>query len=262
MVSERDWERIVSESLPLIRELARGRYAIAVSGSRGKGLADALSDVDFRLYREAAPPAVELTERQSAFQSFVVNWRRRGIEIDGCWIRPIEEIDRQLGASLVGYPETEPIVWTVWGYHLLTDIRNQQILEDPHGILAGWQDRLQVYPPALKRAVIDRHWQSLTYWRDDYHYRNKVTRGDAVFLASLAARLVHDLIQTVFALNDTYYPGDGDNARWTSTFAIKPVRFEERIDAALYPVPGPTIYGRQRATLVELIDDVAALTRA
>lgn len=261
MVSDQDLERIVSESVPLIRQLARGRYAIAVSGSRGKGLADELSDVDFRLYRDVAPPAAEFTECRAAFQSLIDRWRGRGVEIDGCWIRQIEEIDRKLDASLAGYPETEPIVWTVWGYHLLTDIRNQQIIEDPYGIIAGWQCRLQTYPRALKRAIIDRHWRSLTYWRDDYHYRNKVTRGDAVFLASLAVRLVHDLIQIVFALNETYYPGDGDNTRWTSTFAIKPAQFEDRVEAALYPAPGPKAYERQRELLMALIDDTGALIR-
>lgn len=259
MISDDQMDHVVATAAPLIRELAEGRYAIALAGSRGKRMSDALSDIDFRLYRETQPSEAALMVAEADLQAAIECWRRQGIEVDGCWTRGIGEVDRKLEASLAGYPEPEPIVWTVWGYHLLTDLKNQRIVEDPYGILAGWQRRLERYPADLKRAIIDRHWQSLAYWRDDYHYRNKTNREDAVFLAGLTAKLVHDLIQVVFALNETYYPGDGNNARWTSKFAIKPAHFEERFEAALYPSPGANVYQRQRVVLRELIDDLEAL---
>lgn len=258
MISDGQLNQIVATAVPLIRDLATGRYAIALAGSRGKAMSDTLSDVDFRLYRETQPPEAELTVAEGNLQAAIETWRQQGVEVDGCWTREIAEVDRKLAASLTGYPEPEPIVWTVSGYHLLTDLMNQQAIDDPDGIIAGWRRQLQTYPTDLKRAIIDRHWQSLTYWRDDYHYRNKVNREDAIFLAGLTTTLVHDLIQVVFALNETYYPGDGNNARYLARFERKPPNLEERLHAALYPTSGSHVYRRQRAVLLELIDDLVA----
>ena len=109
--------------------------------------------------------------------------------------------------------------------------------------------------------MIERHRESLAYWRDDYHYRNEVERRDSVFLAGLSARLVHDLLQVLFALNETYYPGDGNNLHLIERLAHKPDRFEDRIEAALDPAPSSRMYEGQRDALIELIDDTGALVR-
>lgn len=266
MITDDQLDHIIATAVPLIRALAKGRYAIALAGSRGKAMADTLSDVDFRLYRDTKPAEAELMVAEENLQAAIENWRQQGVEVDGCWTREIAEVDARLAASLAGYPEPEPIVWTVWGYHLLTDLVNQQEIDDPHGIIAGWRNQLrnqlQTYPAQLKRAIIDRHWTSLAYWRDDYHHRNKATREDAIFLAGLTTTLVHDLIQVIFALNEIYYPGDGNNARDLNRLPIKLSQFEERLRAALYPSPGPNIYEHQRVVLRALINDLEALLPA
>ncbi len=88
---------------------------------------------------------------------------------------------------------------------------NQYVIDDPHGVLAAWNRLLTPYPLALKQAVINKHHSSLRHWRQDYHYANIIERQDPVFLASLSARLIHDVMQVLFALNETYFPGDGAN---------------------------------------------------
>jgi hypothetical protein len=150
-------------------------------------------------------------------------------------------------------------VWTIWGYYLLPDIRGQAIVEDPFNVIGGWQQRLQVYPPRLKKAILDRHLASVRYWRNDYHYRNKLERGDVVFAAGLTSRLVHDLIQILFALNDTYYIGDGRNLETVEGFALAPAEFTRKVRAILYPPPADDILGAQHAALVSLIDEVTQL---
>jgi cytochrome b len=180
------------------------------------------------------------------------------VTIDGCWVRTVGEIDAQIDAWCGGTAPRIDYVWTIWGYHVLTDVYNQMVIEDPDGILAGWHARLAAYPPRLKQAILEKHLKSLRYWRHDYHYSHKVKRGDVVFLASLTARLVHDMIQVLFALNETYYAGDGNNMVFVEHFRNVPEGFIEKVHAVLYPGTGDGALEEQYQHLCTLIDETIA----
>jgi hypothetical protein len=213
--------------------------------------------VDFRLYADEIWHGADCgrTPEWEAFAQAVARWRMRGIEIDHVWIRTVGEIDAALNAWLDGQIRPADCDWTVWGYHLLTDLHHQKVIEDPDRLAAGWKKRLRVYPAHLKAALVERHLGLLRYWKADYHYAHKVEREDVVFLASLSARLVHDLMQVLFALNETYFPGDGNNLAFASRFT----RLPPRITAALCPAPTDDRFAEQRRTLLELIEDVERL---
>jgi hypothetical protein len=193
------------------------------------------------------------------FQAALDEWQARGHRIDGFWPRKISEIDAALDRWCAGSIEPESLVWSVWGYHLPTDIASQHVIHDPDGIIAAWHSRLQVYPSALKAAILHKHLELVRYWRDDYHYVSKVERGDSIFLAGLSAKIVHSLCQILFALNEVYYPGDGWNGKYIESFSITPVRFDERVTACLYPEAGFDMLDRQRRQLIELIGEVEDL---
>lgn len=249
---------VIDDCLPLLKPLALGRYAVSIGGSHGKGTHDGRSDVDFRIFCDdvlGAPKHWE-TDEWKAFDSAVHSWRARGIDIDYCWIRTIKDIEAQMDAWLGGNLSPEPLVWAIWGYHLLTDIQNQMVIDDPSGIISAWKKKLASYPQPLKKAILRKHLDSLRYWRNDYHYLSKVQRKDAVFLAGLTSKLVHDLVQIIFALNETYYIGDGNNLSYMERFAIKPADFSARVGACLYPVQGEDAFQIQHERLCRLIDDV------
>lgn len=252
---------VIDECVPLFKPLTSGRYAVTIGGSRGKRTADTRSDVDFRLFCDeiVGGPKYWETATWQAFVQAVERWRAQGINIDYCWVRTVADIDAQLESWLSGQVQPVEHVWTLWGYHLLTDLANQVVIEDPHGLIAGWQARLTPYPPALQQAIIKKHLRSLNYWRNDYHYRNKVERGDVVFLAGLTARLIHDIMQVLFALNETYYVGDGNNLHYVEKFAIQPPDFAERVTAILYPQATADRVTTQYEALLGLIDEVKTL---
>ncbi|HEY3284989.1 MAG TPA: nucleotidyltransferase domain-containing protein [Armatimonadota bacterium] len=252
-------DAIIEELVPIIRALPIGRYAISIGGSHGKRRFDELSDIDFRLFCDETVPYSEGPGEWQALRDAIARWAARGRMIDGCWVRNIAEMNEKLDAWLGGNAEPEPILWTLWGYYLPTDLANQYVIEDPYGIIAGWHARLAVYPPALKQAVLRKHLEILRYWRDDYHYENKAKRGDPVFLASMAAHLVHSLIQVLFALNETYYSGDGHNLSYLAGFRIVPPGFAEAVGRVLYPPPSSTRYTDQRQELLCLIAAVEEL---
>ncbi|MBN1247214.1 MAG: DUF4037 domain-containing protein [Anaerolineae bacterium] len=251
---------VIDELLPLCKALGEGAYAVSIGGSYGKGTYDRTSDLDFRLFceRRIAPPEA-YRQAHAQLQVAIDRWADRGITIDGCWVRTISEIDAQVDAWCNGTVGPVDLVWAIWGYHVLTDVFNQMVIDDPDGILAGWHSRLETYPPKLKRAILDKHLKSIRYWRQDYHYRHKVERGDVVFLASLTARLVHDLIQILFALNEAYYAGDGNNLIFVERFDHVPERFAERVHAALYPASGDDALEDQYRQVCSLIDETLTL---
>jgi hypothetical protein len=263
MFSEEQNAIIEEFSSVMLLFAAPGRVATTISGSHGKRKADVRSDFDFRVYADAF-----ITENwmQSPgwkpFQTALDKWQARGHRIDGFWPRKISEIDAALDRWCTGNIEPEALVWSVWGYHLPTDIASQHAIHDPDGIIAAWHSRLQVYPAALKAAILHKHLEFVRYWRDDYHYVSKVERGDSIFLAGLSTKIVHSLCQILFALNEVYYPGDGWNGKYIESFSIVPARFDERVTACLYPVAELDMLARQRRQLIELIDEVEALLPA
>jgi predicted nucleotidyltransferase len=248
---------VIDQFLPIIRGFAVGRYAVAISGSYGKGTHDRSSDIDFRLYADDIPAT--FAEMGEAIRKPKEEWGRKGIKVDDFWPRKIGDIDTAIGKWLEGNIQADNHVWTVWGYHLLPDLYHQQAVEDPFSIVAGWKTRLGAYPPKLKKAILDKHLGSLLYWRHDYHYASKVQRQDVVFLAGLSAKLVHDVIQVLFALNETYYAGDGQNLDYVLRFPHQPPDAAKRIRDCLYPLSTESVFVDQQTTLLELIDDVERL---
>ena len=259
-----DHPGLIEEFIEVIRPLAGGgRRGIAIGGSRAKGRTDAHSDYDFRLYTDGtAGLEIRGLPGWPAFAATMQKWEQAGVHIDGVWTRRITDMDAALDRWIAGQGEPDDYVWTVWGYHPLTDLFHQTVLEDPDGILAGWKARLASYPPTLKQVTLERHLAFLRYWRTDYHYRSKVTRGDVVFLAGLSAKLVHAMMQVLFALNETYYPGDGWNLKMAGELAVAPENLVERVTAALYPTVGDGRFERQYAGLAALIDEIVALAAA
>lgn len=263
MEEQNFFEEICNDFFPVFQKLsATNKYSITLHGSRSKGTSDQNSDFDFGFfYEEPADPAT----RRQAYQevnALCEKWKQKGVLVDGVYPRTYEEIDKLLDSWLSGTEATISYVWTIWGYHLLPELYNLKILVDPDGRVARWKEKLSVYPPALKKTIIEKHGFSLKYWRNDYHYQNKVARKDAVFLASLTARLAHDILQVLFALNEVYFPGDGSNLKFTKTFRFKPQNFEERIEAVFRITTAEDTFQTQYQNICSLIDDTLALVDA
>lgn len=251
---------VLDELLPIVRSFAVGRYAVAISGSYSKGTPDSRADIDLRLYADdLTAPFAAMGE---AIRPLKAAWGQKGVKIDDFWPRKISDVEAALDNWLAGKPQVSHPVWTVWGYQLLPDLYHQQPLEDPDAIVAGWKTRLQLYPPLLQKALLDKHLGSLRYWRHDYHYANKAQRQDVVFLAGLSVKLVHEIIQVLFALNETYYVGDGYNLAYLARLPQQPPDVVNRLQAILYPPSSTGMFEAQRNTLLALIDDVEQLAIA
>ena len=83
-----------------------------------------------------------------------------------------------------------------------------------------------------------------------------------VFLAGLSVKLVHDIIQVLFALNETYYVGDGYNLAYLARLPHQPPDVANRLQTILYPPSSADMFAEQRNRLLALIDDVDQLATA
>jgi hypothetical protein len=248
---------VIAAFRPVILALAGpGRRAVSLGGSRAKGRTDALSDYDFRLYADAILPRT--APAWDAFRALWVAHERQGIRIDGVWDRLIPDIDAELDLWVAGHGRPTDLDWAVWGYYLPTDLAHQIAVDDPDGIMAGWRARLVPYPDGMATAIVARWMEFLRYWRDDYHYQSKVARGDPIFLAGLTAKLVHAIMQVIFAANRVHFPGDGWNLDLARPLALQPADLEPRLRSAL----ASQYHAAQRAALVALITELDGLLPA
>ncbi|MDO9417085.1 DUF4037 domain-containing protein [Pararhizobium sp.] len=252
---------LFADMAPVLADLAEtGAGAVSLGGSRAKKRSDSQSDYDFRVYAKAFKgPELEQTSAWGRFEEVWRLWEARGLRIDGVWWREYGSVQRKLDAWMSGTAVADPYVWTIWGYHLPTDLAHQIIITDPDGILTGWKAQLSTYPEALRKSIIAKHLPVLRYWAADYHYASKVQCGDAVFLAGLTAKLVQAILQIIFALNRTYYPGDGWNLAIADGFATLPRSFGARMAAILQPCNDSNSVQRQRAELIAIISELEVL---
>jgi hypothetical protein len=252
---------LFAQIVPALLGLSEGgRVAVSLGGFRAKNLGDSRSDYDFRVYADRFKgPELTRTQAWADFEAIWQSWEHKGFRIDGAWCRRIADIDRDLTTSLVGEGATPDYDWTIWGYQLPTDIAHQTIVADPDGVLKGWKARLEVYPELLRQAILEKQMAILRYWRADYHYLSKIERRDEVFLAGLSAKLVHSIMQVLFALNRSYFPGDGWNLRLAEGLTIAPTDLSARIKLVLNPGSDADRWVLQRDRIVALIDDLEGL---
>jgi len=255
---------LIAAMTPLIADLADdGNGAVALAGSRGKGRSDAQSDFDFRVYADAyRGPELRQTAAWQRFEEAMHGWQALGIRMDGVWMRRYAGVQRDLDTWLAGIAVQKNFEWTIWGYHLPTDLASQQIIADPRGLLAGWKQQLAQYPEALRASALRQHMDILRYWAKDYHYESKVARRDLVFLVGLTGKLANAILQTIFAFNRAYYPGDGWNLPMAAELERLPPDFLQRMTAILEPGHDPDTWRRQRTELIGMIADLETMIAA
>lgn len=99
------------------------------------------------------------------------------------------------------------------------------ILFDPNGKVHQLKDLVRVYPKRLKQNTAEYYLEDArTITEAKIHYA--VLRDDTYHFNACAARVVRAIVLCLFALNETYFPGDKWNKYYISNFKIKPQNCE------------------------------------
>ncbi|MCD6285095.1 MAG: DUF4037 domain-containing protein [Anaerolineae bacterium] len=267
---------IVDEVLVAVRHFTRAAYGIAVGGAHAKGAEDAESDLDIYLFSEDALPSAERESRVlelcpgaqhivswgdgCPFAQYGTDFDYRGLRVE-CWLRNTELIERAIVESQAGLVRREWVTWTTTGFYnhcALSDVNVMIPIDDPDGILARWKSVVATYPPKLRESIVHTHLQAARFWPSNFHYSSAVERQDVIYTTGIVQQVVHNLIQVLFAINDTYFPGDKKLASALAHLDRVPGNLAARIEALIFPGERPSVVvlQRQQAGLLSLLRDV------
>ncbi|MHB1356872.1 MAG: DUF4037 domain-containing protein [Anaerolineae bacterium] len=270
---------VVGELIPLLTQLCLEEYGIAVGGAHAKGTDDSESDLDLYVFTANAHRNTERSRLASQFSPDItelISWGPDDPFVQGgtdfyykghkveCWLRNRQIIDRAIADGREGILTRELVTWTITGFYnhcALSDIKVMLPVVDPAGIIASWQSEIAVYPPKLQNTIINNHLSAARFWPHNFHYSSAVERQDVIYTSGIVQQVVHNLIQVMFAINQTYFPGDKKLAKAIGHLARTPASCVDRIHWLLLPqeTVNVALLRRQQVELQQLLKDVEAL---
>lgn len=258
-----------------MRRLGQGRCAVALAGSFAKGKGDAHSDIDFWVFADEAMPNAArravvdalTTNQAGAFVGeepdgsyFYNEFEYAGTRVEAT-LQRIAFVQQLVEDCLDGKIVWTPAIWTINGHYnycLLSVIKAAKPMHDPAGIIAQWQSQLLVFPPKLKAAMLANHVWKAGFWLDNFHYLSAIRRRDVVYTSGIVQNSLHHLLMALFAINETYFPGDKKSLDYAAAFAKAPAGFVDAVRQVLLPCDGDAL-PQQREVLKQLWLEVKAL---
>jgi hypothetical protein len=201
--------------------------AVLLVGSAATGAVDEYSDVDMIAYYEAVPAQDDLAAARAEIgveEAQVTPWSddqepagygeryfAKGIEIQvghstiAAWERQIDEV-------IVGLELKPERFKMLSGLYEGAPLYGAEFVE-------RWRERAR-YTDALRRAVIERHWQFFPWW---YYEERLRTRDATIWRYDVLVQASYNLVAVLAALNGVYF----------STFEFKREReFFSRLQVA------------------------------
>lgn len=218
--------------------------AVALGGSLARGTHHAGSDIDIGLYYRAETPfpvdAVRTVARSFATGSepVVTGFGEWGPWVNGgAWIetslckvdllyRDLDQVERTVREAQAGtwrhdFDQQPPFGFRSVIY--LAETAACKPLHDPDDELAELKAAVATYPPALKRRIVaDCLWgaEFSLLFAGDF-----ARRGEVANVAGSLTRVHHYLVQTLFALNETYFINDKGVDAAIEGFTLLPRNF-------------------------------------
>jgi len=131
-------------------------------------------------------------------------------------------------------------------------------LFDPHRAIADLKHTVAIYPPAMKDAIVRHNLGSGEFTL--VCLPKYVARGDVYNTVASVTRVLANLTQALYALNERYFINDKAIAKDSAEFRIGPRDFLVRATRLLC-APGSDVQELQRSldTLKQLSNEVAQL---
>jgi Nucleotidyltransferase domain len=234
---------------------APGVVSVALGGSWAREDADAESDVDFGVYYDPERPvdvevlsgiAREIDDRHPEEPLTAIGgwgpWINGGgwLTIEGRrvdWIyRDLDRVGAAIADCRAGRVESHYQPGHPHAFHThiyMGEVHHARPLSDPDGTLAALRRSTSPFPPALKRAIVEKF-----LWEADFALRTaekSVSRGDAYHATGSFFRSVACVIQVLFAVNERYFVNEKRSAEAVSKFERRPRSFDSTVHA-VFPV--------------------------
>ena len=230
----------------------QGIQAIVLGGSWASGDQRPDSDIDLGLYYREEQPldiqhiqalAAELNDFPRPVVTATGEWGRwvnggawltiEGQRVDLLY-RNSDFVASIIEDCLHGNIQFDGLQQIPYGFHsyiYCAEIQLCRILHDPGSIIETLKAKVAHYPQPLKHKIMNA-----LLWDASFAFeiaQKSVKRGEVYFLAGCLTRIASDLVQVLYALNETYFISDKRLYTHEQHFAIKPAHFTESIDSIL-----------------------------
>ncbi len=229
-----------------------GIKAIVLGGSWATGAQRPDSDIDLGLFYSEASPldiphirkiAIKLNDFPDPIVTDLGEWGKwvnggawltiKGRRVDFLY-RNIDFVSNILDDCIAGKIQLDGPQQPPYGFHsyiYCAEVKICKVFYDPNGVLQKLKSKVRPYPQLLKSRIINGF-----TWDAEFTLevaKKPAARGDVYFVAGCLTRIASDLVQVLYALNETYFISDKRMYRDEHIFKIKPDNFSERIETIL-----------------------------
>jgi len=124
------------------------------------------------------------------------------------------------------------------GFHnhiYMGEVHYCRALHDPDGILRALKRLAAEYPPAMRRAIIDKYLYEARF--STAIAGKPAGRADVHYVAGCLFRAVGCIVQVLFALNRRYFVNEKGSIRAVQSFELKPPDFATQV-ASIHAATG------------------------
>lgn len=251
-----------------------GIRAVVLGGSYARGRAHAGSDIDLGiLYSESAPFSIQ-TVRDLAEDvndtagPVVTSFYEWGLWVNGgAWLtvggqridfiyRSLEHLERIIAEAEAGRYELDYAQQPPFGFFSATYLGEVAVcipLYDPEGCVELLKRRVEKYPEALRRAVVQDYLWAAEFGLAAFASKFAAS-ADAYGTAACLTRAINQLVLALFALNRKYPVNDKTALAEVAEFDRAPREFRARVQQTLGHM------GNSVAELIAAVDSVGQLT--
>jgi hypothetical protein len=255
-----------------------GIVAIVLGGSWASGRQRSDSDVDLGLcYRASRPLDIEavraiarrLNDTPDPVVTEIGGWGRwvnggawltvNGQRVDFIY-RDLDFMTSTIDDCLAGRGQSDYWQQSPFGFHsqiYCAEATCCYPLYDPEGVIATLKERVAVYPETMKRRNVNA-W----LWGAGFTLvgvKHTPDRGEAYLVAGCLTRAATELIQALYAINETYFMNDKYVYRDIAQFRLAPADFMARVDALMGGDNSPSDLQRRVDLAAQLREEVLAL---
>lgn len=229
-----------------------GIRAIVLGGSRARGTHTPSSDIDLGIYYHPGNP-LNLEQLREVAARLDDEHRTDVLTEPGGWgpwingggwlkvqAHPVDFLYKDLqkitgviddclqGKVEIVYQPGHPFGFLSSIY--LAEVAVCQPLWDPDGPLSELKRRIDPYPEALQKALIQKF-----AWEIDFSIRiarKSIERADVAYATGCCFRAVMCMLQILFAMNKTHWLNEKGAVAIADAFVVKPAMFKPRIQQA------------------------------
>ena len=248
MTNAEQIEEILSEVVSSVSKLD-GIVAIVLGGSRARGSADELSDIDLGIYYDASRPfstaalgaaAQDLDDRHVS--GLVTEFGAWGPGVNGGgWLEirghHVDFLYRELGAvreaideCIAGHPRSIYQLGHPLGFHLQIYAGEVHVCQPLYAIanaIAELKSLVREYPEKFRAAVVTKHMFDAEF--ESSIAAKPAARGDVMYVAGCLFRAAGFMTLVLYALNRKFFLNEKGAFAESRRFKIKPAHFHDSV---------------------------------